>query len=190
MCPESLLSFGLRRWQRYRLWLCLQSFRICQHVGYRRTLWPSTDLLQRLAGWSHDVPMIGQMQFSRSQLLAIGTVTMLTGACSEVVTVGTDGGRDIPFVDTRIETDRQYTAEELNCRGSICPTGYICVFQCENGVCGPNAYQCRPLPMGCPDPPLCTSTTRPCECPVCLRTLCPPTCTYGNSERNLVDCNP
>jgi hypothetical protein len=124
----------------------------------------------------------------RSQF-TVGLLTALTGACSEVVSATVDAGRDAAVVDVAVVADRQFATEELNCRGSVCPEGYICVDRCENGVCGPNHYRCRPLPSGCPDPPRCTSTTEPCACPACLSALCPPACTYQNTDRNVVDCN-
>lgn len=135
------------------------------------------------------MPMSGGMRLALHRLLAVGVVPMIAGGCSDVISGQADASRDIPAVDAAIDSDRHYTAEELNCRASICPNGYICVDQCENGVCGPNHYQCRLLPVGCTEPPPCTNATEPCACPMCLASLCPPSCSYQGRGRNVVDCN-
>jgi hypothetical protein len=150
-----------------------------------------TDLLECFADRGSNLPMSARTlrQSHRVRTPCVVVLVCSLVACSEVSTPSADAGRDARIVDAPVEADRQYTPEELNCRVRRCPTGYICVDQCANGVCGPDQYRCRPLPTECPDPPICTNTTRACDCPVCLRALCPPTCTYGNSERNVVDCN-
>jgi hypothetical protein len=173
----------------------LQPVRECQHVGDWRALRAHAAVLQRVSGRSYDVsvgPFRLVVENCARATMRYAFILALLPACADVVSPYADAGVDSTSGDVGADNGR-YTpdADGLRCASTLCPSGYICVQRCENGVCGENSALCRRLPIGCPEPAMCTNTAFPaqCDCPACLQSLCPAACTYYWRSRNIVDCN-